>query len=629
MLLAVGTIVMVGFVSLTNVFQGRFGFRQKQNTVSGQAEAGIELATSDLNSRVRNGDWLTFTDSANNITTDQGRYDSGLIYPPSGATRTSKNHRFSISNGDLNSKVYYFPDAANIGATLSTYPDTYPKFYHVIIQTQNTKTGQTYSTETKLRLDKKPVSDFALALFTSATPAPGTFYEYPPGSYSGHVHFGSMNPTNVSFVSPFKHPSSAAYPPSNVVKFEGRVTTGYDASGSTAYATYPFTKSPDVVITPGPAMEDAYEVSVGDSAGDTTSWFNTVKSKAILLAGGSGTTVSTRLQSADATVEADATTADICLLFKPTTIEIYTCNASNIPSTRYTGTATVINSPSQVFYCESCQYHIKGIVGGTVAVISKNRMYIEGDIQYADQSSTSANFFSAITQHDLYVGPAVPSYDVPYFTSSTTLTSSVSSTSHTNFTVTNDRDMGDTNYLNPVSGQAQNNAQGTLDLDGVYYTDGLFRIRGINDADPLASTTKGVSFGISLYNTTDGTRYSHTTTGGNPWFSATNVKNAAYSAVVPLMAVTMPSSTSTPPGTELPRQYSYAVWVFGSLTSRTHGKLMTSGLGFTNQTINWDTRLELADLFGVPLTNQPKIQTVWKKSSDQKSTFLTAQGVVQ
>ncbi len=611
-LIGVGTVGLIAFMSLTNVFQGRFGIRQRLFGSKGKSLSAIEIAQDDLLERAKKGDWSTVLGS-NQM---QNHVNVGLVIPDASTyTRLNPVPRFTINDSKSSIRIYYEPELVT-GQTQSTYPAYYPKHFNVYIETENTESGEKQTVASKVKVDAQRTSDFTVAIMGDVN------FTLPPGQYSGPKYFAATTDAKFGF-------GGFYWPWTNTIP------TGYsnvDFSGPT------YTKLTTVNSSNWTVQKNASNQKI-IGLPSTTDFVTNVDYQILTTPSAWNTQASTEATSENTSntnnvlLNSDIGTGHICLLFNGQTITKHACNNDNpLPEARY-GTVQATYSSSTLpkyIYCDNCELHIKGTLSQSLSIATTGNVWIEGDIQYTNQSDDSNIVFSLATTKDIIIPSTVPNRIYPHIsnTADTFSTDSAYPSKASNFVINGDRD-----------GTA--NVFGNLDLDGAYYADGWLRIQGANgtlatsetatktfstfstactstSTSPCAQTvytSTGVAY-LTRADATFGATMSFFNSSAGTWALRGNPVLCRPTSFTSLSVVTNPEANTTNCAKEniIVRQYSLALNVFGSMVTKYMDQFNIEGQGFIQFNPRWDSRLMEESLFGIPKLNQSKAVVLWQKN---------------
>lgn len=222
-LLVTGTVLLVMFNRENAFFSKVSGFFNRNRKIQEQARDGVNLAKSDLrnvafNSRdaVGGADWFTEVDGSQTTAFNEGLYadpDHTL------GTRTL-TPRITRNDGDVELKVYYFPDDPCINSEppctagdTAAYNEKMPKLFHVVSQATNTKSGEIYTQESRIQMKLVNYAEYSLGVLgqiclDSPPPTPPdpcvkpfpstTKLDFSP-AYYGRSYF-NIDPASLRFV---------------------------------------------------------------------------------------------------------------------------------------------------------------------------------------------------------------------------------------------------------------------------------------------------------------------------------------------------------------------------------------------------------------------------------------------
>lgn len=590
----IGTLLIVETSTVLNPIRRFFGARSKDARNLTVAEKGLEMAMGDLLARAENRDWTTVQFGEN--AKMQDRIDVGLVVDPQMQRRIKPRFQ-ELKNNKAVSEVYYFPSPENgdpEGGVLF-YDDVYPKFFHIIAKSIDPGTGAVQTEEAMLEVDVHTTADFALAflenfqnpgLHTVDDGSTGTpSYSLVPMDIIGRTHLGKIHPSHLYFNRSYWHPDILD-PPASQHILQGLTTIDMTTGDPTA-STFPRDPAASIDIT---EYEDEYNLNlVFSDWTDTQAWINLLTENPTINLG----------------------TGQVCLQFSGLSVERYVCDTSTLdPNLRYKGSPKESWSLAEeplYLWCD-CQLHVRGRINGVLGVMSTQNIIIEGDIQYVDQSLNSLDYFSAFSQDAFIIPATVPNFQYRYFDSTPGGVSSP-----TNEIIANDRDAGVASYINPDNpgDPGAENAMGTLDLDGAYFSLDTIRVEP-NIESPGAIQSMNGNF-YEQYNTgAPDYYYVYDATGGQ-WQHKEDPAVCATPGV---------SSADCGHGDELRRNYSAAIWIYGSLALERPPILQNQGMGFNKLAILWDERFDTYAPFGAANLNKPKLKLMWRKRINGDSPFL-------
>lgn len=366
--------------SLAERFGGIF---RRGKSLQLEAESGFEIAKRELLDRANNNDFTTAASAGTPLSLSQAT-DVGLVPPADGGSR-NLIPRLTTLSGSIQRDIYYFPDKGNGRVDLAQWPR--PKYFHIISQTTNTRTGEIYTMEGLIQLRLENFAEFSFGLLHPKVPPNVTEIKFHPATYGGHVHFGLFDDPTI----PIRFASSGEPP---LHEFNGPVTFEANPPEGNLPFNYSAT-STDVVFREG------YKTDYPLSA-ESAPIFDSITSRnPQTFPGGSSD--------------------HVCLKFMPNTgsagageVWQYACNnADPDPFNRYVGESTgggvIAKFPASGIFFSEANLHVKGTVHGSLSVVSNAKIYIEGDVVYFDQHpTTSADLAGFIAKDDLFIPTGVP-----------------------------------------------------------------------------------------------------------------------------------------------------------------------------------------------------------------------------
>lgn len=340
-LLVIGTVTLV-MLNRENLFFTRVvGFFSRTKKIQSQAQSGIDLARADIsaiasNSRRQSTSGLNTFRSL--VTGGAGAaFDQGLYFD-SGSSR-NLTPRISRTDGDLQLRVFYFPEDPCVDLACSTaddYNKRLPKRFVIVSEAMNTKSGDIFTIESRIQVKLENLSEVSFGVHGRSTyPPAGTQLEFSPALY-GRSHFG-LDADDILFI--FTNTDMEKRSGQHV--FDDLATF----SGENTSDGYPFhvlehqlqQQQPNGMPAPVPGklkkpmmnFKKGYQgnTDVLPTAGDTDydpnydpasdTFFNQLQAKA--ESSGGGVNLASSLPSGSGTV-------DVCLKMMGTVIKRYNCN---------------------------------------------------------------------------------------------------------------------------------------------------------------------------------------------------------------------------------------------------------------------------------------------------------------
>ncbi|MCI5071780.1 hypothetical protein MRY82_02400 [bacterium] len=602
-LLGIAGLIMAGSASVIQPMQRYFGQRNKGTDMRSLSEEGLQLAIRDLLERAQQNDWTGMVQNGQTVSL-QGMTDMGLVIATRNPLRENMTPRFSRQKQDGSiMNIYYIPSIENAdpGGGVDNYNSLYPKLFNVVVESKKAGSAQIESMEALVAVKLMTPGDYALSfvenhygggLYTlddnARTPVPYTFI---PIVAEGDVHLGKIHKDNFYFGASFYHPGHTV--PANEYVFSGKTTINA-VTGDLTAAT--FNRSANVSFSMSD-YEDEFDVQyMDDSSSKINAWDGQL------------------FDTADLSIVA----SDVCFKFVDNIIQQWECKTGNLrPDRRYDGefqggapikTYQIPDGGLNIYIKGSV--HVKGKLDGKVAIFAKGYAWIEGDIQYADQSGQSNDMFSVFALDGVRIPSTIPNHYSRYFdvASTGTLLSS------TNVTVSNDRDTGNNRYYNPnVSGGSQN-AYGNLDLDGCFMSFGDLEVWPFSyGADKIVANNGSI---WDQYNSGAGDYYYYYDSVSAAWLHQKNPAVCAVNDVNP---------GACPDGQELQRNYSDAIWLYGCMSfEKPNAMLHRDGLGFQRMVLKNDDRFKNYVPYGMPSFKYPKVDLVWSRRLNKESDILRA-----
>ena len=349
--------------------------QKRTNDLKLKAQSGFELAINDITSRAKNQDFDTVANAIN----------LGLVYSNS---RSQLSPRFSNTSGNKNLNVYYFPSAGNRDPeSILPYNEYYPKEFRVVSEVQDHKTSGYYTVEGTVMVRVENVAEISFGMIDPDLPPGQSVFRFYQSIYSGHVHFGDMEPDKLWF--------HHDYPWGRPHMFNGEVTFQHKTP---AGEEHPFQLHEYGTARFNKGYVDGVNIQL-----NTNNIFTKAQSESTLNLTSLGLT-------------------DICLKYiydesvSDGKIYRYNCDTTTpFPEQTYIGESAG-NSPVEVYdsghqvYCDNCNIHVKGIYEGQNSIFAKN-VVIEGDIIAAHQIN-SKDTFGALARENLIVPMGVPQYKI-------------------------------------------------------------------------------------------------------------------------------------------------------------------------------------------------------------------------
>lgn len=245
-LLVIGTGVLVMLNRETSFFSKISGFFSRNRKIQDQAQTGFDLALNDLKILTENSLDVNSAsiDKLTNLAASGGNaFNEGLYadYAGAGTVRQISPRApgtLSKVNGDIDVKVYYFPEDPCDGtcANDDAYNIKMPKQFFVVSQATNTKSGEVFTVESHVKMRQTNMAELAMGVqgkicldtptWPPAKPSdckkpfPDTTYvDYSPGSY-GRTHW-DLPPDQLRFV---YEPNISLEDPSQMYFFHDLVT---------------------------------------------------------------------------------------------------------------------------------------------------------------------------------------------------------------------------------------------------------------------------------------------------------------------------------------------------------------------------------------------------------------------
>ncbi|HMQ11731.1 MAG TPA: hypothetical protein PKC21_10715 [Oligoflexia bacterium] len=602
-LLGIAGLIMAGSASVIQPMQRYFGQRNKGTDMRSLSEEGLQLAIRDLLERAKQNDWTTLR--INGQSTDlQTLANVGLVVALESPIRNKVLPRFSRQKQDGSSmEIYYIPSIENADPKGETddYDSLYPKLFNVVVESKKAGSAQIESMEAMVAVKLMTPGDYALSfvenyyggsLYTAddyaLNPVP---YSFIPIVAEGDVHLGKIHKDNFYFDASFYHPSHDV--PANEYVFNGKTTINSTTGDLTSNT---FNRSSNASFTMND-FEDEFDLQyMDDSTSEIDEW------KGQLFDTADYSFVSTH----------------VCFKFVDNVLERWDCVTGNMrPDQRYSGefqggapTSTYQIPAAGLNIYVKGQVHVKGKLNGKVAIFADDYAWIEGDIQYADQSTQSDDLFSLFSLAGVRIPSTIPNHLVRYFdvASGSTLTNS------TNVTVSNDRDTDNARYYNPNGAGGGTNAYGSLDLDGCFMSFGDLEIMPFSfGRDKILGNNYTI---WDQYNSSASDYYYYYDSGAGAWVHQANPA---------VCAVNNTNPNSCPDGQELQHNYSDAIWVYGCMSFEKPSPFMhRDGLGFQRMVLKSDDRFKSYIPYGMPSLKYPKVDLVWSRRLNKESDILQA-----
>jgi hypothetical protein len=340
-LLVIGTATLIMTNRESFFFTKIAGFFARSKKIQAQAQAGLDLAKSDL-STIGSNSRRQVTSGLNtfrNLTTGgaSAALNQGLYFD-SGATRTL-TPRISRPNvdGDIQLRVFYFPEdpCADVACSSEAeYNKRLPKRFIIVSEAANSKTGEVFSIESRVQVKLENFAEISFGVMGKGSyPPDGTSLLFAPALY-GRSHFGlPANSIEFTFNNSDMENRSNQHIFNDLVTFQDSATSD----------GYPFTitehqiqqQQLDGLPQPVPGLykkpmmnfKKGYQSDVDlipqggnydpnyDPASDT--FFNNLQAKAESVGGG---------VNLAASLPAGTGNVDICLKFVGAVLKRYNCN---------------------------------------------------------------------------------------------------------------------------------------------------------------------------------------------------------------------------------------------------------------------------------------------------------------
>jgi len=605
-LIGIATVGLMTMLGVTNSVFNIGGAFRKGLTLKLKAEAGFQLAKTDLKECIQVEDFpanclKNLPDSASQEEIIDRGIKAGLVYDDNRNCTEPANcePRFTKQEGKIETSVFYIPKNDNGGDASKP-----PKSFEVISQAKNTMTGEVHTIEALLQVKSENFSEITFGMLKPALRKGITKLTIMPATYGGHVHFG--NPVgDVHYF--FDRYDTTASLDQNTHQFDGPVTFSEVPIPGEGR---PFERHQDSEMN----FEKGY-TSDFDVQTDTDAIFNYTKDKATLVLNPSKSNYCLKLVPGNPKGE----------------IRQYDCKMDEIkPLNRYDkerlgNIGTKIGEiDNTIIFCgdpndpsETCNIHVKGIVQGALTVAAEN-IYIEGDIVYKDQSAESKDLFGALAKTNLVVPRGVPNGLDDYQAMDGDNPVNRRLENITNFNPGGkDRDEGDSDYPTLETGKVKGykNTPGTLDLEGMFMAvGGVLDLEGFND---LSTNTKE---GTTILNES-GQPYAYTKKLTNSYFYESG---GSWDRHGNPMFCSNSKKIPCPWDYEAMRAVSSNLWIYGGLLTKGYSYTKFEDSGFQRRVIKTDPRFSDTPPPGYPPSNSSLMVVLSVKSYGGKSTLLAS-----
>ncbi|MEZ4705383.1 MAG: hypothetical protein R3A11_09390 [Bdellovibrionota bacterium] len=450
LILIVSGIGMFMAMNNDNIIMTRLGgFFKRSYDLKLEAESGLEIQRAELMTLARNCmDNKYDGDSKATFTTPEDENDDvvalGYVYD---ADRPDVTPVISRSRGDINLRVFLFPEDPDPAIDWTTSPTEYdlsfPKYFLVVSETENEKTGEIFTIESRVKIREESYSEILYGTHgVGAFPVlkPSEYYKIAAGIFEGRVHFGDFPDGKLQFEGKWWEAETGtswnqSLPGSPTQ--EEQLEDGFEFTNQVHYFLghvtfadpvlpgdeYPF-KRREVDMTStncsGGCGSGEYKTEMYFAEGYTANYTNIRPVPSTYY-----TDVETK-----ATVDLSSLgLTDVCLKLVSTPsggkIKQYNCATDEFFAfDRYQNEQNdVINGTDSsiatydtdgLFTClsGSCNVHIKGIVDGE-ATFAADNIYIEGDLVYQDPNE---DVLGVVAKNNIVIPEAVPQTTNPYET---------------------------------------------------------------------------------------------------------------------------------------------------------------------------------------------------------------------